>query len=93
MGKALSKAEVKELFDSESILISHKDAVPLYRVKELFGEKAADFAYQAGKTGSFFGIGDYDLPYLNYSGFQLAASFYNVEKLRNDLEAGKEPAA
>lgn len=93
MNKRLNKAQTQELFEIESILIGRDNAVPLYRVKELFGDRAAEFAYQTDGASNCFGIGDYNLPYLNYKGFQLAASFNNVKNIRKDLDKRKEKTA
>ena len=41
--KTLNKAEAEELFDNEAILLCGQNAIPYYRVVELFGEMAAKF--------------------------------------------------
>lgn len=86
MNKQLTKAEVQELFDKESILIGQSDCVPLHRAKELFGDGAANYAFSISRSiGGYFGVGDYNLPYLTLRGFQAAASYHNVEMLRDEL--------
>lgn len=88
MKKALTQAEVQALFETEAILLGAGDGVPLYRVIELFGERAASFAYNAhGAASNGFGIGDYNLPYLTRIGFKRAAAYHNVEELRKGLES------
>ena len=44
INKTLNRAEAEELFLQEAVLFFGQDAVPEYRVYELFGEPAADFA-------------------------------------------------
>lgn len=86
MKKALTQTEVMALFETEAILLGSGNGVPLYRVAELFGNRAADFAFQVHGASNAFGIGDYNLPYLNNIGFRLAASYRNVEEIRKELE-------
>lgn len=43
-------------------------------------------AFQVHGASNAFGIGDYNLPYLNNIGFRLAASYRNVEEIRKELE-------
>lgn len=80
----LNAEQVKALFMQEAILIGNTDAVPLYRAEELFGTEAAQFAVKS-KNSNSFGIGNFDLPYLTYKGFQFAASYCNVEKIYKSL--------
>ena len=89
----LNSNQVKELFEKEAILIGSKDAVPLYRVRELFGDRAAGFAIRSGGWGngnSLFGVGDFQLPYVTFSGFQNAASYANVEEIRETVGASAD---
>lgn len=82
-GETLCKEETRELFEEEAILIGSTDAVPVYRVAELFGSKAAEFSLQVMKEGvNGFGIGDYTLMYFNYKGFQIAATYYNIAQIK-----------
>lgn len=80
----LKEQEVKEIFDKEAVLIGTKNVIPMYKAKELFGKKAAEFAYSLDKFtySGGFGIGDYTTRYLNYKGFQIAATYCNVEEIR-----------
>lgn len=80
----LKEQEVRQIFDKEAVLIGTKNAMPMYRVKEIFGEKAAEFAYHFNNLAhaNGFGIGDYTVSYLDYKGFQLAATYCNVEEIR-----------
>ncbi len=85
----LNHAQTKELFESNAVLIGRTDGVPRHRVVELFGENAAEFG--AGKPGNGYngyGIGDFTLWYLNYKGFQMAATYYNIKQIRErgDIE-------
>lgn len=85
----LNNNQVMELFQKEAILLGTNDAVPLYRVAELFGKRAAGFAVRGNSLRSpgynAFGVGDYTLPYLTYEGFKAAASFANVEEIRDSV--------
>lgn len=85
----LNSNQVKELFEQEAVLIGGRDGVPLYRVRELFGDRAAGFAAGGdsnyGGDHSLFGVGDFQLPYVTYTGFQRAASFANVENIRDTV--------
>lgn len=80
----LNAERVKALFMQEAVLIGVTDGVPLYRAEELFGSDAAQFAF-ASKNSNLFGIGNFDLPYLTYKGFQLAASYCNVKNIYKSL--------
>lgn len=81
----LSKNTVDELFRREAVLLGSADGVPEYRASFLFGEAAVDFARRAGNVNGY-GIGDFTLMYLSYKGFLDAASFYNVQQLRDAEE-------
>lgn len=77
--------QVKELFDRECILIGSKDVVPTYKAVKLFGKAAIDFSERLGEGGlhsSFYGIGDYNLRYLTFKGFQVAATYQNIDEIR-----------
>lgn len=83
----LNSTQVKELFEKEAILIGSEDAVPLYRVRALFGDHAAGFVdgkYDR-KWFNLFGVGDFQLPYVTFAGFRYAASFSNVEEVRDTV--------
>ncbi len=78
----LNSTQVKQLFEREAILIGTADGVPVYRAAEVFGHQAAQFACNPSEyLGSTFGIGDFQLDYLTYRGFQQAASYANVEEI------------
>ncbi len=77
----LKEKEVRRLFEEESIFIKNKDVIPDYAVKRLFGEKAYDFAKNDRKHITGYGIGHFTMWGLTYEGFQIAATFYNVEKI------------
>ena len=82
----LNSQQVKDLFDKESILISRENAVPLYRVRELFGDRAVCFARNVSGSGfSLYGIGDFQLPYATLAGFQAAATFQNIDEIRETV--------
>jgi len=83
----LNKAQVDELFQREAVFLFGSDAVPVFRVAELFGEDAASYAknYKPGKYWNTVGL--VMLDYLTYCGFQVAASFHNVQQLRKETQA------
>lgn len=85
--KPFNDAQVKSLFDREAILIGSRDVVPIYRVKQLFGEGAAQFVWKPCENdlSNAFGIGNRNLGYVNYRGFQMAASYFNVEVVCRDI--------
>lgn len=81
----LNNNQVKELFEKEAVLIGSRDAVPLYRVRELFGDRAAGYLTitQGNDRYRIFGVGDFQCPYVTFDGFQSAASYANVEAIRD----------
>lgn len=82
----LNSQQVKDLFDKESILISRENVVPMYRVRELFGDRAVCFARNVSGSGfSLYGIGDFQLPYATLAGFQTAATFKNIDEIRQTV--------
>lgn len=80
----LNKKQVQNLFDQEAVLLGTTDGVPLGRAVALFGKDAVDHAQHlsAGVHMNGYGVGGYTLPYLTLRGFQAAASFNNVQLLR-----------
>lgn len=82
----LNCQQVKDLFDKESILISSENVVPLYRVRELFGDNAVCFSRNVAKSGfNMYGIGDFQLPYATLTGFQIAATYKNIDEIREKM--------
>jgi len=84
--KILNKAQVDVLFQREAVLIGTKDVVPAFRAAALFGENAVSFAGRRGGANGY-GAGGYTLLYLTFRGFQAAASYYNVQQLREEAQA------
>lgn len=84
----LNKLQADELFRRESILIGRDDVIPTYKAVELFGEKAVCFAKGQKDNWNAFGVGDFSLDYLNYTGFLQAVSYYNVEQLKARVHNG-----
>lgn len=81
----LNKEKVDELFRKEAVLIGKFDVIPEFRAVHLFGKDAVDFAHKVAKgCGNGFGIGEYTVMYISYHGFQLAASYYNVQQLKEE---------
>lgn len=84
----LTKMQADALFRREAVLIGTEDVVPTFRVEALFGEDAVKHAQvlSAGRYSNGYGVGDYTLMYLTFRGFQAAASFYNVQQLREEAQ-------
>lgn len=90
--KELNKVQVAALFEREAVLIGSEDRVPEYRAAALFGKKAVEHARSMDRAtpGRYFngyGVGDYTMSYLTFQGFQAAASFHNVQILREEARA------
>lgn len=90
--KELNKAQVTALFEREAVLIGESDCIPEHRAVALFGKKAVKHAQDmnGSKRGLYvngYGIGDYTMNYLTFRGFQAAASFHNIEVLREEARA------
>ncbi len=85
----LNKAQVDALFQREAVLIGTEDVVPVSRAAALFGDSAVEYARRcpSGRYSNGYGAGGYTLMYLTFRGFQEAASFYNVQQLREGAEA------
>ena len=79
----LNKSQVDTLFQREAVMIGTADVVPVFRAASLFGEGAVEHARNL-KHWNSYGVGDFDLDYITYRGFQVAASFYNVQQLRDE---------
>lgn len=85
----MSASQVKDLFAKEAVLMGTEDMVPSFRAVILFGQDAVDHVHAIGRTrpGIFvsgYGVGDFTLKALTLRGFQAAASFYNVQRLREE---------
>lgn len=83
---ALKKDQVNELFQLMAVMIAGHDVVPKHRVEKLFGEESFDFAFRmaGARHGNGYGVGDYTLEYINYKGFLIAATYYNVRRLQKE---------
>ena len=77
----MNKSQVDALFQREAVLIGSADVVPEFRVAALFGDDAAKHGQRQGNRNGY-GAGGYTLMYLTYRGFLAAASFHNVQQLR-----------
>ncbi len=77
----LNSKQVDQLFQQNAMLLISEDVVPLYRVVDLFGERAARFACKAmdSKDCVELTLGGRRMCYLKYEGFQMAASHLNVQ--------------
>ncbi len=84
--KTLNKAQVEAMFQREAVLFGTEDGVPAFRVKALLGTDAVERACVsgAGDRWNRYGMGGYTIEYLTLLGFQVAASFYNVQQLRQE---------
>ena len=85
----LNKNQVDALFQREAVLIGTEDAVLAFRAAALFGADAVKHAQRlhSGRYSNGYGVGDCTLVYLTFRGFQAAASFYNVQQLREEAQA------
>lgn len=83
--ETISKAQAAQLFAENAVLFGRADGVPEQAATELFGFAAVDFAKRqqnAGLTFNGYGIGDYTAWYLTEYGFYIAATYRNVERIR-----------
>jgi len=82
----MSKEQIRELFDREAILFGQQNAVPDFRVEELFGKDAvaevkrvAHASKEPGRYLNAWSAGGYMLTYFYLHGFQYAATIRNIE--------------
>lgn len=85
--RELNKAQVAALFEQEAVLLGTEDRVPESRAATLLGRAAVNHALSLdrndpGRYCNGYGVGDYTMLYLTLRGFQAAASFHNVQVLR-----------
>ena len=90
--KELNKAQVTALFEREAVLMGSEDMVPEPRAAALFGKDSVEHAKRmdGGAPGRYtngYGVGDYTMSALTFRGFQAAASFHNVQILREEAQA------
>lgn len=78
----LNKAQVDALFEREAVLFGTEDGAPRFRAVAMFGAGAVEHAENLGYSNGY-GVRDYNLIYLTYRGFLAAASYYNVQQLRD----------
>lgn len=92
--KILNKAMVDALFRREAVLIGNEDRVPEHRATALFGQDAVNYAKRMNHWNGY-GVGGFTLGYLTYRGVLDAASYCNVQQLREVAEnyAGEETTA
>lgn len=87
----LNGATIKALFDQEAVYIGRADVVPDWRVVQLFGEPAVDFAKRMiPESFNGYGIGDYTEYYLTVRGFQLAATYHNIRIAQKERQAAQK---
>lgn len=85
--KTISKAKAAQLFAENAVLFGRADGVPEQAATELFGSAAVNFAKRqrnAGITFNGYGIGDYTAWYLTEYGFYIAATYRNIERIREE---------
>lgn len=90
--ETISKAQAAQLFAENAVLFGQVDGVPEKVAAELFGLAAVDFAKKqrtAGTTSNGYGIGDYTANYLTQYGFYIAATYYNVVRIRKEEIGGE----
>lgn len=93
--KILNQEEADKLFHREAMLFELGDGVLASKAAELFGEDAVAFVRKLGTGGecikqAFPPACDYYIEYLTINGFWHAASYHNLELLR---DGAKEKAA
>lgn len=85
----INKEKAAALFAENAVLFERRDCVPENVAAGLFGSLAVEFAKRFESkdfiTANGFGIGDYTAMYLTEYGFNVAATYHNVEYLQ-DLE-------
>lgn len=102
--KPLSKEQALELFEKESILLGNDNAIPQFRVVELFGEYAAEFIDRNIKYNGYLVSGidhnamgscDEEHPLMHYfywRGFKKIVVNFNYElSLRTEKESKAKP--
>lgn len=90
--KTIDKTQAARLFTENAVLFGRVDGVPEQIATELFGSAAVDFAKSQQSDWLAFtgyGIGDYTAWYLTEYGFYIAATYCNVERIR-DGDSGNE---
>lgn len=75
----LNKERAIKLFSEEAILVGTSDVIPEFRMREIFGDAAVDFA-KSLSPDSFngYGNGSYTMYYGTLKGFQIVATYNNV---------------
>ncbi len=81
----INPAQLRDLFMEEVAIQCGKTyGVPAYRVRELFGDNAFMYLYEKHRDLlNCYGCGDYQCGYVTYEGFRIAATFHNVEIIRD----------
>ena len=83
--ETISKAQAAQLFAENAVLFGRADGVPEKVATGLFDSSAVAFAKRrqnAGTTFNGYSIGDYTAWYLTEYGFYIAATYRNVERIR-----------
>ena len=83
--RTMNKAKVAQLFAENAVLFGRDDGVPEKVATRLFGPAAVNFAKRQqniGITFNSYGIGNYNAWFLTERGFYIAATYCNVEWLR-----------
>ncbi len=81
----LNKEQVNLLFRQNAVLIGDADGMPRYRAEELFGEEAVDYVMSRDCRNGYYNwysIRGYDAPYLTYRGFQVVATYVNIQEIK-----------
>ena len=87
----MNAAQVRALFESEAVLMGSEDRVPVFRAAAIFGEDAVVHVRRLdcgnpGRLINGYDVGDFLLFALTLRGFQAAASFHNVQLLREEAQ-------
>lgn len=80
-----NKAQVKEIFEKHAILIGENDVIPFCIARNFISEKAMELAEEYGSGGgkyqNTFCTNGNHLEYFTLRGFQIAATYQNIEEL------------
>ena len=90
--KELNKAQVTALFEQEAVLMGTEDHVPECRAVAMFSMEAVEHVKAMnratpGRYANGYGAGNYTMYALTFRGFQAAASFHNVQLMRQEAQA------
>ena len=94
MIEKLSKAEARNLFEENAVLIGNKDCIPVRTAKELLGAEIVNATMKLdGAAGRYYNVRDDDgcnfCQYLTEAGFFMAITLYNIKLWGGPIERSK----